>query len=111
MFSGNILVNIYYSSKGDQNKNLKKGGTVMNEEVNNVDVKVEVCTRAKKGFEDLYDLATAKIANLEEEIAKEFAARKAELISILNSVSETYEVVVPVEVPTEETVASTEVTA
>lgn len=82
----------------------------MVEEVNNVDVKVEVRTRAKKGFEDLYDLVTAKIANLKEEIAKEFAAREAELVNILNSVSETYEVTVPVEATTEETVASTEVT-
>ena len=82
----------------------------MVEEVNNVDVKVEVRTRAKKGFEDLYDLVTAKIASLKEEIAKEFAAREAELVNILNSVSETYEVTVPVESTTEETVASTEVT-
>ena len=82
----------------------------MVEEVNNVDVKVEVRTRARKGFEDLYDLVVAKIANLEEEIAKEFEARKTELTKFLNGVSETYEVTVPVEVTTEETVASTEVT-
>lgn len=68
----------------------------MDEVVNNVDVKVEVRTRAKKGFEDLYDLIIAKLANLEEEIAKEFEARKTELTKFLNGVSETYEVEVPV---------------
>ena len=81
----------------------------MDEVINNVDVKVEVRTRAKKGFEDLYDLATAKIANLEEEIAKEFATRKAELVSILNSVSETYEVEVPVTNCNSETLTTEEV--
>jgi hypothetical protein len=68
----------------------------MDEVVNNVDVKVEVRTRARKGFEDLYDLIVAKLANLEEEIAKEFEVRKTELTKFLNGVSETYEVEVPV---------------
>ena len=63
---------------------------------NTTDVKVEVRTRAKKGFEDLYDLVATKIDNLEAEIAKEFEARKAELLEIFNKVTETYEVEVPV---------------
>lgn len=68
----------------------------MDEVVNNIDVKVEVRTRAKKGFEDLYELIVNKLDNLEAEIAKEFAARKAELLEVFNKVTETYEVEVPV---------------
>lgn len=84
----------------------------MVEEMENVDVKVEVRTRARKGFEDLYDLVTSKIANLEDEIAREYAARKEELLKFLNGVSETYEVPVTIVEPVtdETTVSGTEVT-
>ena len=82
----------------------------MVEEVENVEVKVDVRTRGKKGYEDLYELVSRKLENLEAEIAKEFEARKLELLEIFNKVAETYEVPVVEETPAlEGTVAYTEV--
>ena len=82
---------------------------MVEELTNTTDVKVEVRTRGKKGYEDLYELVSAKLENLQEEIAREFEVRKAELLEIFNKVAETYEVEVPVTDYNSETLTTEEV--
>lgn len=60
---------------------------------------VKVETRAKKGFEDIHELLTKKLEDLEAEIAREFESRKLEIVNLLKEVSEEYTVELPDEVP------------
>ena len=60
---------------------------------------VKVETRAKKGFEDIHELLTKKLEDLEAEIAKEFESRKLEIVNLLKEVSEEYTVELPDEIP------------
>ena len=60
---------------------------------------VKVETRAKKGFEDIHELLTKKLEDLEAEIAKEFESRKLEIVNLLKEVSEEYTVELPDETP------------